>query len=224
LSFGAQTPEPIDNLYLITPYRILQFAVLNEEHLFALLSSIVAEAEAEPIRVQAERLAQMQLGHIADLRLQRRRAFQAEVMTAVGRVGLERRPLDLDAFTSAHTTMCGVLAALVEEVRQRWSAEFSQAAQATLERIRNELGENGPKAAKSAVAPLLEGVTNPFEALKMLLREFEAAFDLLLDMAENSPSEEAVGASQAAANTFVRYLALVREQLGFLNQRQVGTG
>ena len=53
-------------------------AVRNEERAFAFWSYVAAHAEAPEIRQAAETMAHEELGHVATLRRERRRAFHAE--------------------------------------------------------------------------------------------------------------------------------------------------
>ncbi|MGH6807642.1 MAG: ferritin-like domain-containing protein, partial [Ensifer adhaerens] len=64
---------------LLNAYRILSMAVRNEERAFAFWSYVAAHADSEDIRKAAESLAHEELGHVALLRRERRKAFHADL-------------------------------------------------------------------------------------------------------------------------------------------------
>ncbi len=63
---------------LLSAYRALSMAVRNEERAFAFWSYVAAHAEIPEIRQAAEIMAHEELGHVATLRRERRKAFHAE--------------------------------------------------------------------------------------------------------------------------------------------------
>lgn len=68
---GAATTDP----HLLNAYRTLAMAVRNEERAFAFWSYVAAQAAAPDVRQAAETMAHEELGHVATLRRERRRAF-----------------------------------------------------------------------------------------------------------------------------------------------------
>jgi rubrerythrin len=70
---GAETTNPS----LLSVYRVLATAVRNEERAFAFWTYVAAHAPSEEIRRAAETMAREELGHVATLRHERRRAFHA---------------------------------------------------------------------------------------------------------------------------------------------------
>jgi rubrerythrin len=81
-----QTPEAIDpeaaaevkTSRLMTPYRALAMAVRNEERAFAFWSYLAAYSGDPEIKKASEAMAREELGHVAALRKERRRAYHRE--------------------------------------------------------------------------------------------------------------------------------------------------
>jgi rubrerythrin len=71
---GVATASP----QLLSAYRALSVAVRNEERAFGFWSYVAAHAASAEIRQAAETMAHEELGHVATLRRERRKAYQAE--------------------------------------------------------------------------------------------------------------------------------------------------
>lgn len=69
---GIMAPE------LLSAYRAFSMAVRNEERAFVFWSYVSAHAQSVEIRKAAERMAREELGHVATLRRERRKAFHLE--------------------------------------------------------------------------------------------------------------------------------------------------
>ncbi len=84
---------------LMTPYRALAMAVRNEERAFAFWSYLAAYSHDPEVKKASEAMAREELGHVATLRKERRRAYHHEhdrnnAETALPRIDaaqLERR-------------------------------------------------------------------------------------------------------------------------------------
>lgn len=63
---------------LLSPYRAFAVAVDNRQRAFAFYSYLAAQAASEVVRLEAERLADAELGRAAALRRQRRLAWRGE--------------------------------------------------------------------------------------------------------------------------------------------------
>ncbi len=63
---------------LLSAYRAFSMAVRNEERAFVFWTYVSAHAHSDEIREAAERMAREELGHVATLRRERRRAFHTE--------------------------------------------------------------------------------------------------------------------------------------------------
>lgn len=74
-TFDPQTTSEITTSRLMTPYRALSMAVRNEERAFAFWSYVAGFAEDPDIKKAAEAMAREELGHVATLRKERRRAY-----------------------------------------------------------------------------------------------------------------------------------------------------
>jgi rubrerythrin len=77
-TFGSETAAEIKTSRLMTPYRALSMAVRNEERAFAFWSYVAGFAEDPEIKKAAEAMAREELGHVATLRKERRRAYHSE--------------------------------------------------------------------------------------------------------------------------------------------------
>ena len=69
---GIVAPE------LLSAYKAFSMAVRNEERAFVFWSYVSAHAQSDEIKKAAERMAREELGHVATLRRERRRAFHSE--------------------------------------------------------------------------------------------------------------------------------------------------
>ena len=63
---------------LLSAYRAFSMAVRNEERAFMFWTYVSADAKSDEIKQAAERMAREELGHVAKLRRERRRAFHVE--------------------------------------------------------------------------------------------------------------------------------------------------
>jgi len=77
-TFDRETAAEIMTSRLMTPYRALSMAVRNEERAFAFWSYVAGFAEDPEIKQTAEAMAREELGHVATLRKERRRAYHSE--------------------------------------------------------------------------------------------------------------------------------------------------
>jgi rubrerythrin len=77
-TFDSETAAEIKTSRLMTPYRALSMAVRNEERAFAFWSYVAGFAKDPEITKAAEAMAREELGHVATLRKERRRAYHSE--------------------------------------------------------------------------------------------------------------------------------------------------
>jgi rubrerythrin len=77
-TFDAETAGEIRGSRLMTPYRALAMAVHNEQRAFAFWSYLAAYSKDPEIKQAAEAMAKEELGHVATLRKERRRAYHRE--------------------------------------------------------------------------------------------------------------------------------------------------
>jgi rubrerythrin len=71
---GARTIAP----ELLSAYRAFSMAVRNEERAFLFWTYVAAQTEEDQLREAAEQMAREELGHLATLRRERRKAFHAK--------------------------------------------------------------------------------------------------------------------------------------------------
>jgi len=77
-TLGEEAATEVKTSRLITPYRALAMAVRNEERAFAFWSYLAAYSDDPEIKKASEAMAKEELGHVAVLRRERRRAYHAE--------------------------------------------------------------------------------------------------------------------------------------------------
>jgi len=77
-TFDSDTTAEIRTSRRMTAYRALSMAVRNEERAFAFWSYVAGFAEDPEIKKSAESMAREELGHVATLRKERRRAYHSE--------------------------------------------------------------------------------------------------------------------------------------------------
>lgn len=63
---------------LLNAYRVFSIAVRNEERAFVFWTYVASRAPTDALRIAAEQMAREELGHVATLRRERRRAFHME--------------------------------------------------------------------------------------------------------------------------------------------------
>lgn len=77
-TLGEEAAAELKTSRLITPYRALAMAVRNEERAFAFWSYLAAYSNDPEIKKASEAMAKEELGHVATLRRERRRAYHAD--------------------------------------------------------------------------------------------------------------------------------------------------
>ncbi|MGY3448292.1 ferritin-like domain-containing protein [Bradyrhizobium sp. USDA 4353] len=77
-TFDANAVAEIESSRLMTPYRALSMAVRNEERAFAFWSYLAAYSDNAEVKSASETMAREELGHVATLRKERRRAYHRE--------------------------------------------------------------------------------------------------------------------------------------------------
>jgi rubrerythrin len=91
-TFDADAVAEIERSRLMTPYRALSMAVRNEERAFAFWSYLAAYSDNAEVKTASEAMVREELGHVATLRKERRRAYHRE--TEAGRPSLAVTPGD----------------------------------------------------------------------------------------------------------------------------------
>ncbi|TQF39375.1 hypothetical protein UNPF46_13345 [Bradyrhizobium sp. UNPF46] len=122
---------------LMTPYRALAMAVRNEERAFAFWSYLAAFSHDPEVKKASEAMAREELGHVAALRKERRRAYHrehdlvsAEVSSAPGSSHVDAQRLELRLVAQLddmEPRLNGPTAARIRDLRQQ-SIEMAAAA------------------------------------------------------------------------------------------------
>lgn len=179
---------------LLNSYRAFSMAVRNEERAFVFWTYVSAHAPSEEIRQAAERMAREELGHVATLRRERRRAFhdlrRAGVKSARGNIAA------LELRLSDHLEGRAVRAAARDAARFRELAEEAQARSAAA--VASPFGPT----------PALEVVPEGAEARPVPLCEL--LLDCYLDLAEREKDEDTRLRAQAYAGQMIACLHAVR--------------
>ncbi|WP_262268342.1 ferritin family protein [Microvirga yunnanensis] len=199
---GAATTDP----KLLGAYRALSMAVRNEERAFAFWSYVAAHARVPEIQRAAETMAHEELGHVATLRRERRKAFHAE------RRPLGRRQADDDGGKD--------LAALERRLADLLDPLATQASPQERERLEGfaaEARRNADELAQSLIAmpgdrSIAGPPDDPVALAELLTDRYLEAGDALRD-------EEALRRVQAMAGRAIARLAWLRSDLPELQKR-----
>lgn len=202
-----------DTPYLMTSYRALRLAVYDEEQTFALYSRIAAETENPAIRAQAESLARNQLHYIAERRLQRRRAFRSQAATAISRAVQDRIPKTPEDIYIIRHEIEATLRDVVDDEFRDLKGKVPEKTASILKRLAQDIGspEEGKGSADlEAIHATDSDIHATFLALRQVLHEIEAAFEVMIKIVESNASEATVNAALETAQRFVRLLSLIR--------------
>lgn len=185
---GAATIAP----ELLSAYRAFSTAVRNEERAFAFWSYVAAHAPSRELRETAEQMAHEELGHVATLRRERRRAFHAQRAAPAADdwtlPALEER---LAALLDAAREDDAALDACARQARER-AAALTDA----------PLGDT----------PLLRHVTR--EAAARLHPAAELLLECYLDLGERVTSQAGRDRAQTYAAQMLACLSAVRSDAG----------
>ena len=191
-TFDRETAAEIMTSRLMTPYRALSMAVRNEERAFAFWSYVAGFAEDPEIKQTAEAMAREELGHVATLRKERRRAYHGEdnKMRAVeqGNVG------QVDA-AALERRLAGQLA----DLKRRVEGE-------AIIRARELLQETTRMSAQAAGIGRFPANLEQCDAQTIA----EALADAYLEGAENSVDPDRLESMQALAGYAIARLAWLR--------------
>ncbi|NTA84515.1 ferritin family protein [Agrobacterium tumefaciens] len=188
---GLVAPE------MLSAYRAFSMAVRNEERAFMFWTYVSADAQSQEIKQAAERMAREELGHVAKLRSERRRAFHTEKALR----GTDADPGSLEARLSARLE-----ALAINKASEAYSLELQRYAEEAQSRmgmiakrrfeIRPTRGMKLPAAGDSALA------------LSELL------LDCYLDIADNAVGEHDADRARAFAAQIIASIRTVRGVVG----------
>jgi len=198
---GAATTDP----QLLSAYRALSMGVRNEERAFAFWSYVAAHAEAPEIRRAAEAMAHEELGHVATLRRERRKAFHAERRQTDTSSERGYDGNDLAVLERRLAELLEPLAARAPEPERMRLNDFAQEARRYADEI-----ERTPIAVNRATS--VRQVPGDAVILAELLTDrYLEAGDVLRD-------EEALGRVQELAGRAIARLAWLRSDLPELHE------
>jgi rubrerythrin len=191
---GAGTVAP----ELLSAYRALSMAVRNEERAFLFWTYVAAHTDQDLLREAAEQMAREELGHLATLRRERRRAFHAQ------HDARPRAPaLDLPDLEAR-------LAALLEAA----AADASGAEASSLEELARQARERSAGIAQRPLgpSPLLSNGVAP-EVSGRIAPLCELLLDCYLDFGERLPDQDSRSRAQQFAAGAVRCRSVIRTVL-----------
>jgi rubrerythrin len=214
---------------LLTPRGALALAVLNEERAFAFYVGVASTADNESVRRLAEDFAKEELGHLALLRLERRRAWRAERKSPESEIKPPRSLPELLAVAGAvERRMADAHAGAAEELVRSGDAETAALIRGIAEeeqRIADELAARTAAIAPRehpvavALAPEIEPASRAADVrhiLETMLRQAEERFEFYTAAAEQAKDEGALRQAQQLSEPLIRYLALISARLSEL--------
>ena len=198
---GAATTDP----KLQGAYRALSMAVRNEERAFAFWSYVAAHAQAPEIQRAAETMAHEELGHVATLRRERRKAFHAERGQQRSGSMVEDSRADLAALERRLADLLGPLAAKVPPEEGARLKSFANEARHHAQEL-EQVAIAVPSGRRGGTPP-----DDPVALAELLTERYLEAGDALQD-------EEALGRVQALAGRAIARLAWLRADLPELHR------
>ena len=207
---GTATTDP----HLLRAYGALAMAVRNEERAFAFWSYVAAQSITPEVRRAAETMAHEELGHVATLRRERRRALHVE------RSGAEAQTADRNAIPE----MAALERRLADLLDPR-SATLALLNRARLEGLVVEARRHAAEleafpSAIRGLSPVREVPDDPVILAELLTERYLEAADAVRD-------EESIERMQALAGRAIARLAWLRTDLPELaearSETRVGT-
>ncbi|MBO9127033.1 ferritin family protein [Rhizobium sp. 16-488-2a] len=207
-STPTQAPENPNELFedegvgivspdLLSAYRAFSMAVRNEERAFVFWTYVSAHAHSEEIREAAERMAREELGHVATLRRERRRAFHTE------------RGLNIDVTIDS-------LPDLERKLKHHLDTQAASETEAGKETALRSFSRQSELRLASLVEAPLEGPASPASFPRSALGSPLALGELLVDYYLNlgSQAKQDIDASRgrAFAAELIHCLATLRDQ------------
>lgn len=193
---GVSITDP----HLLSAYRSLAMAVRNEERAFAFWSYVAAQAKDPEIQQAAEAMAHEELGHVATLRRERRRAFHS----------VRTRPGDESGSPAAEQDTASLERRLADLLDQR-AAQALPAEQPRLKAFADEARRHALDLERTpiriSVGSHLPTLSDSPEALAELLSE------RYLEAVDNLRDEVELMRVQALAGRAVARLAWLRSDL-----------
>lgn len=179
---------------MLSAYRAFSMAVRNEERAFVFWTYVAAHAKSDEIRKAAERMAHEELGHVAKLRRERRRAFHLERRNSADVAAPDLQVLEMR------------FAGKLQQLFDRASAKdpFRLRILAEQARIRAESLARTPFVS----SPRLEAV--PDTAAEQILPLCELLTDCYLDLGQSALEEAEQDRAQRFAAELIHCLRALR--------------
>jgi rubrerythrin len=193
-TLDQETATEVKTSRLMTPYRALAMAVRNEERAFAFWSYLAAYSEDPEIKRASETMAEEELGHVATLRKERRRAYHREHDQRSG----ERPSGEAQSRVDARKLELR-LAAQLADIERRLAGPAALRAKELLDQTMSMAAEAGHVGS-------FPGALEQRDAEAIA----EALADAYLEGAENSNDETRVKALQDMAAKAIARLAWLR--------------
>lgn len=188
----ADTAAELKGSRLMTPYRALAMAVRNEERAFAFWSYLAAYSEDPEVKKAAEAMAREELGHVAILRKERRRAYHVEHGKPAGEAGAARSQV------SARRLELRLVAQLAD-LERRLAGPAAARTRELLDKTKQMVDQAGDFGSFPASIEERDAQTIA-----------EALADAYLEGAESSSDETRVGTLQGLAEKAIDRLAWLR--------------
>ena len=179
---------------LLSAYRVFSMAVRNEERAFVFWTYVASRAPTEALREAAERMAREELGHVATLRHERRRAFHSE------------RSVKLDSDRASLFSFEQILAQQLREAAGTASPDVAQ----MLDSLAQEASDRAESIAQLPLgeSPILGTATADITERSAALCEF--LLDCYLDLGERLDGEDARSRAQRFAAGAVQCLSVLQ--------------
>jgi rubrerythrin len=213
----ARSWDEVRESALLTPYRALGVAVINEERGFAFYSYIAARAEDRSVQIAAELLASEELRHAALLRRERRRAYRRE-REARAAEAMQSTPIALDFLERAHEMerrAAELHGAISERLTALSHSEDAVALAAVAEHERTAAAALDYSADETPVKPPAHHLSehDRIGLLRAGLVEAERIYDTYADAVDHAGTEPVLLAAQEGAGRAVHYLGLIAARL-----------
>jgi rubrerythrin len=209
----AESWDEVQHSALLTPYRALAIAVVNEERTFALYSYVSAHSGDTVVARQAEALAREELSHATELRVRRRLAWRRESPASGHNLadGIES--------LAAFHTVDAHLQRTAADTHRAIAAALAAAGDAESARLVAELAAREEEAAApaSGTPTRRPQSTAPASLLQQALHPLEAASEVYEDLVAQASDEELLRAAQTALHSVVEAISAIGQRLSQLS-------
>ena len=178
---------------LLDAYKAFSMAVRNEERAFVFWTYVAAHALSEEIKAAAERMAREELGHVATLRRERRKAFHSLRSSAIRSQGADIGALELE------------LSAKLREKARQAPAEDAAELQALADSAKERSTAVATWEIQSGAVPVPSGISDRLVPL------CEFLLDSYLLLAEQATDGDRQQSLQQSAGAVLRTLYAVRK-------------